>query len=415
MICKFLLLPFLIGVIATLKLNLVGELYIGEAMAVVYIIFNFARLRVTSIEKTIVKFALFWAIAQLFSDLFNKSEIIDAVKGIFAPIIFSISFIFLQNYAKNKFDRIPSLLLGVAVGGLVQLIIFPTEYFLFNFWKWGFGNAVLGFFVIYFSFFLKEKSDSLLCTALIVFLGITLYFDSRGMAILPILAALAYRKYYGKKTSTLSKLFSGAWTSFKVLLIVVPALFVINSAASALFSSETVLSSFSDDVAAKYRTQSTGSFGILLGGRSESLVSIQAFLDKPLLGHGSWAKDTNGYLNQYSILRKQLGYSLREDGGYEEDLDINNLIPAHSYLMGALVWAGFVGGLFWLVLLNCILKGFIKNLNLFPLYYYVGVISFIWNVFFSPFGADARWGAVVFLAAFFSYLNYLKFTKQVSI
>lgn len=408
---KFLIFPFLIGLISSLKLNIIGELYVGEVIACAYIVKNFSKLHLTKPERLIVGFAFLWAIAQLLSDLVNKTELFDAVKGVFTPIVFAISFVFFINYIKNKFDHLPSLLIGVTIGGIVQLLLFPTGYFLSNFWKWGLGNTVLGVFVIYYSFFLKKKSNILLFSGLFVFLLITLYFDSRGMAIFPILAALAHVKYYGKKPSMLSRRFSGAWAGFKILLIALPALFIVNIAASAIFSSEAVLSNFSSDAAAKYRTQATGSFGILLGGRSESLVSVQAFLDKPLLGHGSWAKDKSGYLHQYSVLRSKLGYSLREDGGYE-DVGSSLLIPAHSFLMGALVWAGFFGGLFWLVLLNSTLLIFIKNLNLFPIYYYVGIIGFIWNVFFSPFGADARWSTAVFLAAFFSYLKYLKYSER---
>ena len=410
---KLLYLPFLIGIISAQKLNLIGELYIGEILAFAYLIIKIKRLRLSGTERTVVIFALLWAVAQLTSDLFNKTGMLDSAKGILAPIVFVITFIFLINYTKDKFARFPSLLLGITIGGLIQLLLFPTEYFIVNTWKWGFGGAVLGIFVIHFSFFLKNRNNLFLFFTLILFLGITLHFDSRGMAIFPILAALSYIRFYGKKASMLSNRFSGEWAGFKILLIALPALFVINSAASALFSSEAVLSNFSSVAAAKYRTQATGSFGILLGGRSESLVSIQAFFDKPLFGHGSWAKDKSGYLDQYSILRSKLGYSLREDGGYEE-FGRNNLIPAHSFLMGALVWAGFVGGLFWLVVLNSTLKIFIKNLNLFPLYYYVGMIGFVWNVFFSPFGADARWSTSVFLAAFFSYSNYLKFSTRVA-
>lgn len=404
---RFLGVPFLIGLIISLKLNLIGELFVGEIVACCYVFINFSRLRFLRQEKKIVSLALLWAIAQFLSDVLNETEISDALKGIFAPVIFITSLAFLANYARNKFERLPSLLLGTAAGGLIQLFLVPTEYFLLNFWKWGAGNAVLGVFVVYFSFFLRGRQDLLLFFALTLFLGITLYFDSRGMAIFPIVAALIYKRYYGERASALSRWFSGTWAGFKILLIALPALFVINTIASALFSSEAVLRHFSSDVAAKYRTQATGSFGILLGGRSESLVSIQAFLDKPVFGHGSWAKDKNGYLDQYSKLRSELGYSLREDGGYEE-IGGSLLIPAHSFLMGALVWSGFMGGIFWLSVLSNILKAFIKNLSYFPLYYYVGIVSFLWNVFFSPFGADARWNTAVFLAAFFSYVQFLK-------
>ncbi len=41
----------------------------------------------------------------------------------------------------------------------------------------------------------------------------------------------------------------------------------------------------------KNETQSQSRGGILIGGRPEILVSSQAVLDSPILGHGSWAKD----------------------------------------------------------------------------------------------------------------------------
>lgn len=409
---KFLLVPFLLGLISAQKLYLVGELYVGEAIAIAYMLFSVTRLRLSSMEKTIAGFALLWATAQLVSDLLNKTVIFDAVKGIFAPLVFAITFIFLMNFAKDKFERIPSLLTGILIGGLIQLLLFPTEYFIFNFWKWGVGGVVLGLFVVYFSFYLRGKNNWFLFGALIIFSGITLYFDSRGLAIFPVLAAIAYRQYYGRKVSTLSSLFAGRWTGFKLLLIALPGLFVINSAASALFSSEAFLSNFSIASAAKYRTQATGTYGILLGGRSEVLVSAQAFLDKPLFGHGSWAQDKGGYIDKYSVLIDKFGYSLLEEGSQEDD-DVSRLIPSHSFLMGALVWAGVIGGLFWLIVLNSTLQIFVGNLNLFPLYYYVGMIGFVWNVFFSPFGADARWSTAVFLAAFFSFFNYLKSNVRV--
>jgi hypothetical protein len=404
--------PFLLGLISAQKLYLVGELYVGEAIAIAYILFNVTRLRLSSIEKTIAGFALLWATAQFISDLLNKTVIFDAIKGIFSPLVFAITFIFLMNYAKDKFERIPSLLIGILIGGLIQLLLVPTEYFIFNFWKWGVGGVVLGLFVVYFSFYLREKNNWFLFGALIIFSGITLYFDSRGMAIFPVLAAIAYGKYYGRKVSILSSLFAGRWTGFKLLLIALPGLFLINSAASALFSSEAFLSNFSHVSAAKYRTQATGTYGILLGGRSEVLVSAQAFLDKPLFGHGSWAQDKGGYIDKYSALIDKFGYSLLEEGSQEDD-DVSRLIPSHSFLMGALVWAGVIGGLFWLIVLNSTLKIFVGNLHLFPLYYYVGMTGFVWNVFFSPFGADARWSTAVFLAAFFAFSNYLKSSTRV--
>ena len=404
---NFLIVPFFVGLISAQKLYLVGELYVGEAIAIAYILFNIARLRLSRVERSITIFAVLWAFAQLISDLSNETEFSNIVKGVLAPLVFSATFIFLINYTKDNFARIPSLLVGVTIGGVIQLLLFPNEYFIFNFWKWGVGGAVLTLFVIYFSFFLKNKNSLVLFSALTAFLGITLYFDSRGMAIFPIVAAIAYRRYYGKRVSTLSRVLVGQWVGLKILLIAMPALFLINSGASALFSSEMLLSRLSTYSAAKYRVQATGSFGVLMGGRPEILVSTRAFFDKPLIGHGSWAKDKGRYLDNYSTLINKYGYSLPDEEGFRDE-DTSLLIPTHSFLMGALVWAGVMGGLFWIVLLNKTFKIFIRNLNLFPFYYYVGVVGFVWNVFFSPFGADARWSTAVFVAAFFSFANYLK-------
>ena len=404
---KFLLAPFLIGLISSQKLYLIGELYIGEVMAIAYLIYNFKLLRLSGAERTIFLFAVLWSCAQLISDLINNSAWIDAIKGIFAPLVFLSTLIFLVNYLNEKFDRLPSLLLGITIGELIQLLIFPTVYFIDNSWKWGFGGAVLGIFIIYFSFFKENSNKTLLFMVLILFLIISLYFDGRSLAIFPILSALIYSAYYGHKKSTFIKRFSGKFVGIKLVIIVLPLLYVMNLAASSLFSSEVVLSHFSTQSAHKYRIQASGAYGMLLGGRTEILASGQAFFDKPLFGHGSWPKDKNGYRDKYSILRQKLGYSLREDGGYEESA-YRALIPSHSYLMGAFVWAGVFGGLFWLVLLNSTLRLFLININLLPLYFHIGMIGFLWNVFFSPFGASGRWGASIFLASLFSYVNFLK-------
>lgn len=406
--------PLIIGLVSAQKINFIGDLYIGEVMAVVYVIFNIARLQLTKVERSIVIFALIWACAQFVSDIFNKTELTDAIKGIFAPLVFVTTFIFLINYIRNEPQRLPLLLLGFILGGLIHLLIFPTTYFLFNPWKWGLGSSFFGLYIVYFSFFKENKNNFTLFSILMLFFAVSIYYDGRSMAVFPLVSALIYIKFHTNKVSGFSAQISGKFSGLKILLMVLPVLYVVNTAASAFFSSPVVLSNFSSASAAKYRAQATGAYGILLGGRSEILVSGQAFLDKPLLGHGSWAKDKSGYLDAYSILRYQLGYSLREDGQYE-DFESELLIPVHSYLMGAFVWAGIFGGLFWIVVLNNVIKIFIRNLNVLPLYFYVGIIGFVWSVFFSPFGASGRWGSAVFLATLFSYSNWLKSKARITV
>ena len=96
------------------------------------------------------------------------------------------------------------------------------------------------------------------------------------------------------------------------------------------------------DAQARYYAQ-TGSLGVLIGGRSEILVSTQAVIDSPVLGHGSWAKDFK-YVDLLAELRGSLGYDVQVD---PQDV---GLIPTHSYILGAWVEGGFLGALFWLAI-----------------------------------------------------------------
>jgi hypothetical protein len=139
------------------------------------------------------------------------------------------------------------------------------------------------------------------------------------------------------------------------------------------------------DAQAKYIQQS-GTLGVLVGGRPEILVTTQAIIDSPVLGHGSWASDFT-YAELLSDRLSSFGY---EVGAAPSD---TALIPAHSYLMGSWVWAGFLGGLFWLVVVGLAIW-MLANLysfrtNLAPLLVF-STMLLLWNIAFSPYGFSGR-------------------------
>jgi len=221
---------------------------------------------------------------------------------------------------------------------------------------------------------------------------------------------LEYWQYFSLFPFTLTEEVWRPFRSWRRLLTLcsrplIPALLLLNMAASALFSSSFLLSRVSADAAEKYRSQAAGTYGLLIGGRSEILISTRAFLDKPLFGHGSWAKDKAGYSDNFETEFNRLGYYSIPD---DTEIDNNSLIPAHSYLMGALVWAGIFGGMFWIFILHATVKQFLFSMSQLPFYYYVGMVSLIWNIFFSPFGATSRWSTAIFLAALWAYVHVTK-------
>jgi O-antigen ligase len=141
------------------------------------------------------------------------------------------------------------------------------------------------------------------------------------------------------------------------------------------------------DALIKYRDQTSGEVPLILGGRTESLVSVQAIADSPILGHGSWAKDPY-YVGLHHAMKVRYGLPV-----FESERGKNQLIPTHSHLFGAWVEAGLAGGLFWLWVLTMpflalysLLK---RNELLAPLVAYCAV-ALLWSVLFSPFGSSER-------------------------
>lgn len=395
-----------IGFIASQKLNFAGEFYIGEILSLIYILINFQKIKAGRAIKTILVMGAIWSLCQFISDQLNDTEFFDSFKGVGAPLVFVSTIVALSMFFIRDIRRMPSFLLGVYLGYITEFIFFQNEYFSGNPWKWGIGLFVLGIFSIYFTFFLERKRILYLITFVVGFSIIGLLNDSRSMAIFPIFATIAYIYLRNRHVSKFLKIFRGRFAITKLAVVIFTLLFMLNAAFTAIFSSSWVLDKLPAESAKKFQMQAGGDYGALLGGRNEILVSSAAFLDKPFFGHGSWAKDKSGYHDKLSELRYNLGYSENSNSSYKSDL-----IPAHSYFMGALVWAGIGGGLFWLFMIRWLLFQFLMNFEYLGFYFYNGLIAIMWDIMFSPFGANARWIAAAFIASMYCYSKYVSKNK----
>jgi len=141
----------------------------------------------------------------------------------------------------------------------------------------------------------------------------------------------------------------------------------------------------------KYESQSAGEFGVLLGGRGEILSSALAIRDAPILGHGSWAMDTD-YALQGQMMMRDLGY--RPLG--PDPQAAAGLIPSHSYLFGAWTDAGILGAVFWGWVLSVAIRAMFALFRmaepLSPLFTFF-VVLLAWDLLFSPYGAQQRFFA----------------------
>jgi hypothetical protein len=156
---------------------------------------------------------------------------------------------------------------------------------------------------------------------------------------------------------------------------------------------------FDESLNEKFLGQSEGDYGVLVGGRPETLVAIQAILDRPIIGHGSFPFEMK-YVQMKQDIQYEHGYS---DSDQAEETDAP-VIPTHSHLTLAWVEGGIFGGICWIYILILIIRGLLRLTSLrpqlAPLYSYL-LVGFLWDIMYSPFGSVNR-----IRAAFYVLLSY---------
>jgi hypothetical protein len=412
---RFNSLAFVVGILSSQTLYFAGTLKGGEVLAVAYLLFFDKKLGFAKIPAPIIIAALAWALAQLFSDFINVTAISDAIKGVGAPILLLLTLIGMVSFFTRSPSRLPSFLLGLPCGALLDLFLSPSQYFLTsNPWKWGYGGIVGSLALTVYSFIVEPKvrtrdaigkADFLYLAIVLALAVVSLGNESRSALISPVLFILYLLLKSGRLNNIFNFLNSLSRKSIAVPFIaLVLSIGLANIVITSLLQAPFVLSLMPDNIQEKTLEQTSNQLGVLFGGRSEIFASAQAFLDKPLLGHGSWAQDPKGI---YTDLLTDRLSDTGQDVNYELlDYLIQNtdglLIPAHSYIFSALVWSGIVGGMFWLVILSYVLRSLLQNSQILPYYFFAGGYGLIWAIFFSPFGYTARFSSAVFMAALIS-------------
>ena len=162
-----------------------------------------------------------------------------------------------------------------------------------------------------------------------------------------------------------------------------------------------------EDARKKYESQTYGGQGgigrLLLGGRGESFIGLLACRDKPIIGWGPWAKDENGYTEEF--VRR---YGTWED--FETLVRLNDwrlkngvtvrLLPCHSYITEFWAWYGIFGLAFWLYVIYVLLRYLKQDVASVPQWFAwlaCAIPGMTWGIFFSPF--SDRVGVVIFVVA----------------
>lgn len=369
---------FIVPAFSFITLAVVGQLIVSELVLLAMLPWLWSVRDRLRLPRWFIALGAGWLLSQVVTDIVVGSPFADFARG-WAAIVFTLTDLAAVLILASTARRARLFALGLAAGGLLGYLLVPGGYAVSDPWKFAFAVPVGLTIAAVLSGPAGARLRLLTVGAFLVFGALNLLFGYRslgGVSLLTAgyltLTAIASRP----KIATISKL--RAATGLVVLAVAVVGVLQVYD----ITASQGLLGA---DAQAKYLDQS-GALGVLVGGRSEVLASSQAILDSPILGHGSWAKDFR-YVDLRNAALSDLGYQI---GAGPSDL---GLIPAHSYLTQSWVWAGLLGGAFWVAVtaaalwLLAILYS--HRVELAPLLVF-STILLLWNIAFSPYGSSAR-------------------------
>jgi hypothetical protein len=370
---------FVLPALSFIEISIGGQLIVSEILAVIMLPWLWGARDRLPLPPWFVVLWAGWLLSQIATDLVVGSTFADYSRG-WASIAFTLTDFAAVLVLVSTPRRARLFALGLAAGGALGYALAPNGYPQGDLWKWAFALPVGLLLAAGLSGLTGARLRWLSSGTFVAFgiVNLALGFRSLGgVSLLTagylVLSALAQRPAGVAEGSLLRAVVASGFLAVAVL----GTLQIYDTAAS-----QGLLGSAAQ---AKYLSQS-GSLGVLLGGRSEILVSSQAIIDSPILGHGSWAKDPT-YAELLDARLSSLGYEI---GASPSDVA---LIPAHSYLTQSWVWAGLLGGVFWLAVLAIaawlVFNLYASKVELAPLLVF-STLLLIWDIVFSPYGSNAR-------------------------
>jgi hypothetical protein len=341
-----------------------------------------------------------WLLGTLIADSYNDIALFNRAKGTSRVIFFALDFMALAVLINEKKRRIGVFSLSYAVVLLFGSYKFAPDFSLV--WKFGLsqGSGVLAMLVS--SYFFSKRRYGICFLISLLWAGLNLYYGFRSQLAIHFVSAALTLPLFGQARMLRSGLRADQ-SKFRVVLTIVlvgAAAYAAN--ASIKYAAKSGL--FDESTQEKFEGQAGGDYGVLVGGRPETLVAIQAILDSPILGHGSFAEGEK-YLQLKQDIQYEHGYSdsdTPQEYGYIT-------IPTHSHLTLAWVDGGILGGILWIYILGLILRAVLQLSFLCPdlaPFYSYALTGFLWDILYSPFGSVNRiWAAFYILMAYFILKN----------
>jgi hypothetical protein len=399
------------GIIFSQKIIVVGEIYVGELISLVYVFFNLFNLKYSDFEKKLISYTIFIVIFLFLLNFYHGTDIDKSLKGSFSYITFTTCIIYLLRYL-GKFEDFKKPILffiGLILGRFVFLF-YSVDFlplFLYNPWKFGIGISIIQFCLIIPLFYKKHLPIKFWLFFVSIIIYISFANNTRGLPFILILAFVPYILFFKSRKRSLK--FFNKKRTFMLLPLLYFFIVMFSGLIIAKINPINSSSVVFEKMAEKNIKQSQGSFGVTLSARSPLLDAFYAIKDRPFLGHGSYPKDKDAFYRMKGLeFLYKYDYidTIPNPKFFERFFEL--IINGHSVLFDSMVSAGLLGAVFWIFITFFIVKNYANYAHLLPFFFHFLIGFFIYSLFFDPWSSSTRHAisiTIVFLIIFINLLN----------
>ena len=365
------LLPFLL-VTSGLRFRGIGDFYLGEVYSTFFFFINVISKKSTISRGAFPKglrigFGL-WFGCIAFSSLISQSSVRSstiACLSIFISFTLLYSFLHVFQLGKGKTRNLQYLLLGQTLAAIAQ----PYNFGITNGWKFQYGLPLS---VLVISLIIT-RSRKIGIIVIFVFGFLSFNYSARNLAIAITLTGLIC--IWQELVNRRDVIYGMKLNSFIILLLIFFSSFIYFSLATSGTLGER-------EQLRIHKLLSNDQF--LISSRPEIFFTSRALLESPLLGYGSSLDiDKNELL--------QIATDARDSGLVFQGL-VNSAyaLPVHSYIMDSMLKGGLLAGFFWFWCFIMGVSSLVRNLLLLSPPETILLLSLLWNIWFSPYGASSR-------------------------